>query len=134
MGEALEALSQGRLAFTPQSDIGVTYAAKIDKAEARIDWTRPAQQLHNLIRGLSPFPGAFFEADLGHGVERVKVLQSKLAEGAGPAGRALDDAGLIACGEGAIRLLRVQRAGKAPVSMDEFLRGRKIARGASLAA
>jgi methionyl-tRNA formyltransferase len=132
MADALEKLSRGELIFIPQSDVGVTYAQKIDKAEARIDWSRPAKELHNLVRGLAPFPGAFFEADLGAGVERVKVLQTRVETGAGAAGSALDDEGLIACGEGALRLLRVQRAGKGPMAFAEFARGRKIARGARL--
>jgi methionyl-tRNA formyltransferase len=133
MTRALDQLSRGALTFTPQAETGVTYAHKIDKAEARIDWNRPARELHNLVRGLSPFPGAFFEADFGRGPERVKVLRAQIAEGSGPPGAALDDAGLIACGEGALRLLRVQRAGKAEMSAAEFLRGCKLAPGALLA-
>jgi methionyl-tRNA formyltransferase len=133
MARALDQLSRGELTFTPQSEVGVTYAHKIDKAEARIDWSRSARDFHNLVRGLSPFPGAFFEADLGRGIERVKVLRSQAAEGCGPPGATLDDAGLIACGDGALRLLRVQRAGKAEMSAQEFLRGCKLAQGASLA-
>ena len=85
-----------------------------------------------LSRGLAPFPGAFFEADLGAGVERVKVLRTRVEEGAGEPGTALDDEGLIACGEGALRLLRVQRAGKGPMDFAEFSRGRRIERGARL--
>jgi len=81
MADALEALERDELAFTPQSADGVTYAQKIDKAEARIDWRRPASELHNLSRGLAPFPGAFFEADLGAGVERVKVLRTRSRRG-----------------------------------------------------
>jgi len=132
MADALAALQQGVLSFTPQRSEGVTYAQKIDKAEARLDWRRPAPDLHNLVRGLNPAPGAFFEADLGAGVERVKVLQTRLEPGAGPPGAALDDEGLIACGQGALRLLRVQRAGKGPMSFAEFARGRKVSRGAQL--
>jgi methionyl-tRNA formyltransferase len=134
MADALEELARGALAFTPQSAEGVTYAQKIDKAEARIDWSRPAADLHNLVRGLNPAPGAFFEADLGAGGERVKVLQTRVETGAGAPGTALDDAGLIACGAGALRLLRVQRAGKAPMGFAEFARGRKVSRGAQLGA
>jgi methionyl-tRNA formyltransferase len=132
MADALEALGRGELVFSPQSAEGVTYAQKIEKSEARIDWRKPAQELHNLVRGLEPAPGAFFEADLGSGVERVKVLRTRLEAGAGAPGEALDDEGLIACGEGALRLVRVQRAGKAPMSFAEFARGRKLARGARL--
>ncbi len=132
MADALDLLERGELRFTPQPEAGVTYAQKIDKAEARIDWSRPAQEVHNLIRGLSPAPGAWFEADLGHGVERVKVSQTRIEPGAGEPGVALDDTGLVACGEGALRLLRVQRAGKGPMAMEEFLRGRKLPRGLRL--
>ena len=134
MADALELLARGELVFTPQSDVGVTYAQKIDKAEARIDWSRRAAEVHNLVRGLAPAPGAFFEADLGAGVERVKVLRAKVEAGAGAPGAALDDEGLIACGEGALRLLRVQRAGKAPMDFAEFSRGRPLSRGARLVA
>ena len=121
------------LAFTPQAETGVTYAHKIDKAEARIDWRRPALDVHNLIRGLAPFPGAFFEADLGKGVARVKVLRAEIAQGTGTPGRVLDDGLTIACGEGAIRLLVVQRAGKMPMPAGEFLRGARLSRGMLLA-
>jgi methionyl-tRNA formyltransferase len=133
MGETLDRLSHGEATFEPQSGEGVTYAQKIDKSEARIDWNRPAPEVHNLIRGLSPFPGAFFEADFGRGVERVKVLRARIENGAGAPGAALDDQGLIACGDGAVRLLRVQRAGKAEMSAEEFLRGCKLAQGDALA-
>jgi methionyl-tRNA formyltransferase len=132
MADALEALERGELVFKPQGDMGVTYAQKIDKSEARIDWSRPAKDLHNLARGLAPAPGAFFEADLGAGVERVKILRTRVEAGAGAPGTALDDEGLIACGEGALRLLRVQRAGKGPMDFAEFSRGRRIERGARL--
>jgi methionyl-tRNA formyltransferase len=133
MAQTLDRLSRGELTFTPQSEEGVTYARKIDKSEARIDWRRPAPELHNLVRGLSPFPGAFFEADFGRGPERVKVLRTRLEKGSGSPGAALDDRGLIACGEGALRLLRVQRAGKAEMPAEEFLRGCKLAQGDALA-
>jgi methionyl-tRNA formyltransferase len=121
------------LAFTPQAEAGVTYAHKIDKAEARIDWRKPASDVHNLIRGLAPLPGAFFEADLGKGVARVKVLRAEIAQGIGTPGRVLDDGLAIACGEGAIRVLMVQRAGKAPMPADEFLRGARLSGGTLLA-
>jgi methionyl-tRNA formyltransferase len=132
MAEALDRLARGDLHFTPQSEEGACYAAKIDKAEARIDWRRPARALHDHVRGLAPFPGAFFEGDLGHGVERVKVLRTQVESGAGAPGAVLDEKGLIACGEGALRLMRVQRAGKGEMNIDEFLRGRKLAKGAVL--
>ncbi len=132
MADALEALSQGKLVFTPQDEEKAVYAAKIEKSEARIDWSRAAQALHDHVRGLAPFPGAFFEADLGQGLERVKVLATRVEAGKGEPGEALDDVGLIACGGGALRLLRVQRAGKGPMDFAEFARGRPIARGARL--
>ena len=132
MADALEALERGELRFRPQSAEGVTYARKIDKAEALIDWRRAAQELHNLVRGLSPAPGAYFEADLGAGVERIKVLQTRVEEASGEAGVALDEDGLVGCGSGALRLLRVQRAGKGSMGFADFARGRKLARGAKL--
>jgi methionyl-tRNA formyltransferase len=132
MARALAALSRGGLGFTLQSTEGVTYAHKIDKAEARMDWARPAGELHNLVRGLTPFPGAFFEADWGQGHTRVKVLRARLADGAGAPGTVLDDQLTVACGAGALRLLDVQRAGKGPVSAGEFLRGAGIKVGVQL--
>ena len=132
MADALEALAQGKLVFTPQDDSKAVYAAKIEKSEARLDWSRSAQSLQDHVRGLAPFPGAFFEADFGQGLERVKVLATRLEAGRGRPGEALDDEGLIACGEGALRLLRVQRAGKGPMDFAEFARGRRISRGARL--
>ena len=123
MVRALAALSRGSLVFTPQASDGIVYAHKIEKAESRIDWSRPAQAVHDHIRGLSPFPGAWFEADFGRGPERIKVLRTTLAKGQGSAGQRLGDDLTIACGDGAVRLLQVQRAGKGPVSADEFLRG-----------
>ncbi len=133
MAQALDLLARGELVFSPQPEAGACYAQKIDKAESRIDWRRPAAELHNHVRGLSPFPGAFFEADLGHGVERVKVLRTRVENGSGAPGVALDDTGLIACGTGALRLLRVQRAGKGDMAFAEFARGRPLTRGATLA-
>ncbi|PNE12040.1 MAG: methionyl-tRNA formyltransferase [Beijerinckiaceae bacterium] len=121
------------LAFTPQAEAGVIYAHKIDKSEARIDWRKPASDVHNLIRGLAPFPGAFFEAGLGKRSERVKVFRTRIAEGAGTPGRVLDDFLTIACGEGALRVLEVQRSGKAPMPAGDFLRGARIAKGMLLA-
>jgi len=133
MIRAVAGLSRGSLAFRPQSDEGATYAAKITKEEARIDWSRPAPQLHNLVRGLSPFPGAFFEADWGEGKTRVKVLRSRPAEGRGAPGALIDDdAMLIACGEGALELLEVQRAGRTVMGSAEFRRGALLSRGTVL--
>ena len=122
---ALAALSRGGLRFVPQADAGVTYARKIEKSETRIDWSRPAPEVHNHIRGLSPDPGAWLEADLGKGPERIKVLRSTLADGSGAPGKVLDAALTVACGSGAVRLLELQRAGKQPLKADEFLRGAK---------
>jgi len=109
----------------PQSEQGVTYAHKIDKAESRIDWTLPAEQVDRQIRGLSPFPGAWTERN----GERIKLLASELAEGQGKPGTVLDDMLAVACGKGAVRLLRLQRAGKAAQDAGTFLRGRPIAPG-----
>ena len=120
---ALDALEQGVLVFTPQPSDGIVYAHKIEKAEARIDWSEPAKSVHNRVRGLSPFPGAWFEADFGRGPERVKVLRSTLAQGSGPPGAAIGGELVVACGDGAVRLLNVQRAGGKPVGAEEFLRG-----------
>ncbi|WP_374546628.1 methionyl-tRNA formyltransferase [Rhodoblastus sp.] len=133
IGRALAALERGGLQFQPQAEEGVLYAKKIDKAEARVDFARPAGELHNLICGLSPFPGAFFETDFGKGPERVKVLHSALAEGAGTPGEILDETPRVACGAGALRLIEVQRAGRGPVSGAEFLRGARLTPGAILA-
>ena len=132
MVRALGALERGLLECTPQPGGGATYAAKIDKAEARIDFTRPSREVHNLIRGLSPLPGAWFEATAAGKVERVKVLRAGLADGSGVPGEVLDDALTVACGSGAVRLLELQRAGKKPMGAAEFLRGFPLARSAVL--
>ncbi len=128
MGRALPALSRGTLRFQPQADEGVTYASKIEKAESRIDWSLPAEVIHNRIRGLSPFPGAWFEMDFGRGPERIKVLRSQLARGEGAPGAMLSTNGemVVACGEGAVRLTEVQRAGKSPSRIADFLRGANL--------
>ena len=130
---AMGALERGKLQLTRQSDQGVTYAAKIEKAEARIDWSRPAQAVHDHIRGLSPFPGAWFEIATDGKVERLKVLQSSLAQGSGPAGTCLDDVLTVTCGDGAVRLQQLQRAGKKPMQAGELLRGFPISTGTRLA-
>jgi methionyl-tRNA formyltransferase len=132
MVDALDLLERGALIFAPQNEVGACYAEKINKAEARIDWSKSAEEIRNHIRGLSPFPGAFFEADFGHGVHRVKVLQADVESPSGPPGCVMDDFGLIACGEKALRLERVQRAGKSEMSMQEFLRGQPIKAGVIL--
>ncbi|CUI52284.1 methionyl-tRNA formyltransferase [Cognatishimia activa] len=111
-----------------QPEEGVTYAHKIDKAEARIDWTKPAVEVDRQIRGLSPFPGAWCEID----GQRVKLLGSRLAEGAGQPGEVLSDDLIVACGEGAVQLSRLQRAGKGAQDADVFLRGQPIAVGTKL--
>ena len=123
MVRALAALSRGGLSFVPQAADGVTYATKLDKGETRIDWARPAADVHNHIRGLSPEPGAWFEVDLGKAPERIKVLRSQLAEGAGVPGTVLDGELTVACSRGAVRLIQIQRAGKQPVTAAELIRG-----------
>jgi methionyl-tRNA formyltransferase len=122
MGRALAALERGTLTFTPQAEEGVTYASKIDKSEARIDWRKPGQEVHNLIRGMSPWPGAWFELDIGGQVTRIKALRATLAAGSGAPGTILPDL-TIACGDGAVRLVTVQREGKAAMDASTFLRG-----------
>ena len=129
---ALAGLSRDALTFTPQADDGVSYARKIDKAEARIDWSRPASDVHNQIRGLSPFPGAWFELDRDGKRERVKVLESAIIDADGPPGTVLDDALSIACGHGGVALRRLQRAGKAALPAAEFQRGVALAKGTVL--
>ncbi len=128
---ALADLERGTLRPVPQPATGVLYAAKIDKSEARIDFERPATEVHNHIRGLSPFPGAWFEAMNPQGApERIKVLRSEVVSGSAPAGSVLDGTLTIACANGAVRLLEVQRAGKRPMSAAEFLRGFPLPKGA----
>jgi methionyl-tRNA formyltransferase len=133
MVRALAALSRGGLGFTPQPEQGVTYAHKLTNEDARIDWAKPAKAVHDHVRGLSPFPGAFFTADFGRGEERVKVLRAAQSDGAGEPGSLLDPTGVVACRGGAVRLLQVQRAGKAPMSAEEFLRGVRLDAGARFA-
>lgn len=133
MVEALARLEQGELPLTPQAADGVTYASKIDKAETRIDWSRPAGEVHNHIRGLSPFPGAWCQMAVDDKAERLKILRATLVEGKGAPGEVLDDRLAVACGDGAVRLLQVQRAGGKAVAADEFLRGAKLGKGARLA-
>lgn len=132
MVRVLGDLGKGSLACWPQHEQGVTYAAKIEPGETRIDWSRPASDVHNLIRGLSPHPGAWFEVDLNGKRERVRVLGSTLAEGEGKPGTVLDDQLTIACGKGSVRLLQVQRAGKRPMPVAEFRRGAKLPVGSLL--
>lgn len=129
MVEALTALENGTIRCTAQSIDGVTYASKIEKSESRINFARPAADVHNLIRGLSPFPGAWFEVQIGERHERLKVLATTLADGAGTPGTVLDDHLTIACGSNAIRVLKVQRAGKRPMTAQELLRGNPLPPG-----
>jgi methionyl-tRNA formyltransferase len=111
-----------------QDDAEATHAPKIDKAEARLDWTQDAAQVERQVRAFTPWPGAFFE----HEDTRVKVLAAQIAEGSGNPGTVLDDALTVACGSGALRLTRVQRAGKPAMDTADFQRGRAIAQGAHL--
>ena len=113
MLRAFGALERGALTLTPQAAEGVTYASKIDKNETRIDWRKPRNEVHNHIRGLSPFPGAWFELKSENGPVRVKVLRTTMGEGKGAPGSVLDDNLTIACGDGAVRILELQRAGNA---------------------
>jgi methionyl-tRNA formyltransferase len=135
MARAVAAMARGSLAFTPQPEDGVTYAAKITNEEAQLRWDEPSQALHDRIRGLSPFPGAFAMVDLGKGPERLKILRARREAGdrSGAPGEVLDADGLIACGDGALRLVTVQRAGKGPISGAEFLRGARLSPGDRLA-
>jgi methionyl-tRNA formyltransferase len=126
---ALAALSRGGLDCVAQGEEGVTYAHRIDKAETRIDWARPAAEVHNRIRGLSPHPGAWFTAVLGGKAERVKVLRSTLAEGSGAPGTVLDDKLTVACKDGAVRLVELQRAGRKPMDAGTLLRGAALRPG-----
>ena len=132
MVEVLAALQDGSLECQAQNDADVTYAAKLNNKETRIAWTLPAQDVHNHIRGLAPYPGAWFELKQGDRAERVKVLGSVLADGSGVAGTLFDERLTVACGKGAVRLTRVQRAGKRPVTGEAFLRGVDAPLGAVL--
>ena len=128
--KALADLEAGTLAYTPQKTDGVVYAKKISNDDSHIDWTHSAQTVHDLIRGLSPFPGAFALFDFGKGPERVKILQARRVEGTGEAGHVLDAHLTIACATGAVQLLRLQKAGSKAMSGEEFLRGHLIPAGA----
>src|SRR6266446_492491 len=130
MVRALGALERGTLTLTPQPQSGVTYAHKIANSETRIVWERPWKEVHNHIRGLSPVPGAWFEI-AGEGV-RIKALRTTKGEGAGASGTVLDDELTVACGEGAVRILELQRAGRQAMKAHEFLRGTTVAAGTRL--
>jgi len=128
MARALGALERDSIEARAQAEEGVTYARKIAKDEARIDWTRPAREIDCLIRGLSPVPGAWVEAK----GERLKILYAEPVEGRGVPGTALDDGLTVACGEGALRIVRVQRAGRGPMDAAELLRGFSLPKGTRL--
>ncbi len=125
MVEALAALEKDTLVLTPQKADGATYAKKIDKSETRIDWSRPASEVHNHIRGLSPLPGAWCEMEIGGRMERVKVLRTHLASGSGQPGEMIDDLS-VACGDGAVRLVQLQKAGGKVLDAERFLRGSPV--------
>ncbi len=125
MGAELMVLALGKLeTITPERQDGTlaTYAAKIDKAEAKIDWYRPAAEIERKVRAFSPFPGAWFEV----GGDRVKLLRAEAVPGEGAAGTVLDDRFTIACGSGAIRPVELQRAGKPAMALDDYLRGNPV--------
>ncbi|MFD0988142.1 methionyl-tRNA formyltransferase [Methyloligella solikamskensis] len=132
MVEALGRAEEGKLACTPQPQEGVTYAAKISSADGRIDWRKPAKEIHNQIRGLSPYPGAWCEIEREGKQERLKLLRAEIADGNGEPGTVIAEPLVVACGEVAIRLLELQRAGKKPMSADDFLRGVPLTKGAKL--
>jgi methionyl-tRNA formyltransferase len=126
MARAMGALERGKLQLTKQGAEGVTYATKIEKAEARIDWNRPARQVLRHIHGLSPFPGAWCEMKIEGEQVRVKILRCAVAGGSGAPGEVLDDHLAVACKQGAIRIVDLQRAGKQPMKAEEFLRGTSL--------
>ena len=128
MVRALEAVAAGDTVLTPQPDDGATYADKIDKAETRMDWRRPAQELERQVRGLAPYPGAWFDLD----GERIKVLAAEAVDQTGVPGQTLDAHLTVACGTGALRLARLQRGGRKPMAVAEFLRGHPVPAGTEL--
>jgi methionyl-tRNA formyltransferase len=128
MVRALGGLERGALTLTPQPAAGVTYAPKIEKSETRVDWALSWQAVHDHCRGLSPVPGAWFEIAAG----RVRVLRTTRGEGGGAPGTVLDDRLTIACGEGAVRIVELQRAGAKPMRAEEFLRGARLGPGAQV--
>ena len=132
MVRAMGGLERGGLQLTRQSEDGVTYAAKIDKAEAKIDWKRSAREVLRHIHGLSPFPGAWCEIAADTELARIKILRCEPADGSGAPGEVLDDRLTVACGDGAIRILELQREGKARMKAADFLRGTPLKAGARL--
>jgi methionyl-tRNA formyltransferase len=133
LARTLAAVERGEAVETPQPQEGVTYAKKIRPKEAKIDWARPGAEIDRKIRGLSPFPGAWFTLATDKGPVRVKALLSAFEDADGEPGAVLDDRLLVATGEGAVRLLRVQREGRGPQDAGEFLRGLRVAPGTKLA-
>ena len=130
MVEALAKLARSALPVIPQAQDGVVYAHKIEKAETRIQWSKPAIDVHNHIRGLSPFPGAWYE--MGAKAERIKVLRPTMADGTGEPGTLLDERLTVACGQGAVRLVEIQKAGGKPMAAQDFVRGVKLEKGMRL--
>jgi len=134
MAQALADLDRlGVLHLAPQPDEGVVYAHKLGNEDTRIDWSQPAQAVHDHCRGLSPFPAAWCTVDLGKGPERLKILRTRMASGSGRAGHLLSSDGVVACGAGALQLVEVQRSGKAPMSFADFARGARLEPGARFA-
>ena len=132
MVDAMARLETDGLPVTPQSEDGVTYAAKINKAETRVDFTQTAEQVHNHVRGLAPAPGAWFELETAGRAERVKLLATQIIAmdiKAAVPGTVLDDQLMIATGDGAVRLLTLQKAGGKPLAAEDFLRGTPVAPG-----
>jgi methionyl-tRNA formyltransferase len=131
MVRALAAIERDVLTLTPQAETGITYAAKIEKSETRVDWRLPWKVVHDHCRGLSPFPGAWCEigGDGGKPPARIKILRTTRGDGSGAPGTVLDNRLTIACGGGAVRIIELQRAGKAPMSAEEFLRGTAVKPG-----
>ena len=129
MAEALGQIEDGSISFVSQGEDGVTYASKITNEETRVDWRLAGAAVHDHVRGLSPFPGAWFMADLGKGEERVKLLRAERAEGSGAPGSLLSVDGVVACGDGAVRLITVQRAGSKAMSFADFARGARLPPG-----
>lgn len=126
--EALDGLAAGSLKAAPQSESGITYAEKLSRDEGRLDWTRPAAYLARAVRAFTPWPGAWFE----HDGARIKVLNARVETGSAPPGTIIDDRLIVACGEDALRLLTVQRSGRAPVDTGSFLRGYDLPAGTIL--
>jgi methionyl-tRNA formyltransferase len=126
--KALKELDAGTLSGVPQPDKGVTYAAKLDRSEGRLDWNMSSKQLERRVRALNPWPGVWFE----HQGQRIKVLEAGLSERSGETGTVLDDKLSVACAQGALKLLRVQKQGKGPVAVEDFLRGFDLPKGSRL--